>query len=88
MSTLSNRGVPGESKRVGHLFCRTRLCNPHRFMIFAPQPRVRMNDLGGRVIFGIADDRDSASTGSTSSRSARSPRVVLPLDENQDEFRE
>ena len=65
MSRLSNRGVPAvRAKESVIYFVAARLVATRAVSRFSrPQPRVRMNDLGGRVIFGIADDRDSASTG-------------------------
>src|SRR5713101_307268 len=56
-SRLSNRGVAAVRESV----IRTAIRNPSRFS--RPQPRARTNDLGGRVILGITNDHDSASTG-------------------------
>src|ERR1019366_8277080 len=67
-SRLSNRGVPvGREKEsvifvaVGLVAARIAIHTISRFS--RPQPRARMNDLGGRVILGITHDDDAASTG-------------------------
>src|ERR1019366_8810481 len=56
-SRLSNRGVPAAREREKESVIRT----ASRFS--RPQPRARMNDLGGRVILGITHDDNSAATG-------------------------
>src|SRR5450759_2048028 len=56
-SRLSNRGVPAAREREKESVIRT----ASRFS--RPQPRARMNDLGGRVILRITHNDDSASTG-------------------------
>src|ERR1700688_583223 len=55
MSRLSNRGVPAAGESV--------ILTPSRFSRPHPRARARTNDLGGRVVLGIAHDDNSASTG-------------------------
>src|SRR5271157_3121606 len=68
MSRLSNRGVPaGREKEsvipVANRPVATRTAIRTASRLSRPQPRVRTNDLGGRVILGITHDDHSASTG-------------------------
>src|ERR1700681_1981460 len=67
MRMLSNRGVPPAGESV--MLIPVLVAGPiaihaaSRFSRLHPRARARTNDVGGRVILGIAHDDNSASTG-------------------------